>query len=251
MSGFLEKYNTDEVFLRSLIIGVVRMLNNKVTYLQTNDKQEILEVHLPFFYSLAGDESFLQDSFLDYVICDPDGTSRSFAEGNYDVIPRGVVLFNSVSINPSGLTSKFVRNTYNIEDKTGEMKAYSAYTNNIPLNIEFSVRIKIDTLLDSFKIFQSVMGTFTKVDQFSFEYDGTRIAVQVGFPEQYDNDKQFEFSYGAQQKHIEVSFSIVVETYYPQRDLATERFRGNLMQAGIRVQTDVDGAEPDELSIIN
>jgi len=250
MSGFLEKYNTDEVFLRSLIIGLVRLLNDKITYLQTNNKQEVMEIHLPFFYSLAGDEAFLQDNYLDYILCD-DGTKQQFAEGNYDVVPRGIVLFNAASINPAGLTNKLVRNTYTKEDNKGEMKAHSAYTNNIPLALDFLIRIRIDTLLDSFKIFQAVLGTFTKVDQYSFEYDGTRISVQVGFPEQYENDKQFEFSYGAQQQHIELSFSLAVESYFPQRDLATERFRGNLMQAGIKVQTNVGSNLSEDSSLIN
>jgi hypothetical protein len=28
----------------------------------------------------------------------------------------------------------------------------------------------------------------------------------------------------------------VVETYFPEKDLSTEKFRGNLMQAGIRME---------------
>jgi hypothetical protein len=67
-----------------------------------------------------------------------------------------------------------------------------------------------------------------------------RIPVQVGFPEQYQNDKQIEFSYLSTQKYIETTFSIQVETYYPQKDLETERFRGNLMQAGIRLRISAD-----------
>jgi len=74
-----------------------------------------------------------------------------------------------------------------------------------------------------------------------------RIPVQVGFPEDYPNDKQLEFSYGSTQKFIETKFGISVETYFPQKDLSTERFRGNLMQAGIRmdVKTGKIGDIPD------
>jgi hypothetical protein len=67
-----------------------------------------------------------------------------------------------------------------------------------------------------------------------------RIPVQVGFPEQYPNDKQIEFSYGSTQKWIETKFSVTVETYFPQKNFQTERFRGNLMQAGIRLQINLD-----------
>ena len=61
MSGFLEKFNTDEVFLRNLISSLLRSLNDKLTYYQVNDQQEKLEVYVPFYYSLTGEEPFLQD----------------------------------------------------------------------------------------------------------------------------------------------------------------------------------------------
>ncbi len=70
MSGFLEKYNVDDVFLRNIIVGLLRSLNEKLTYTQINDQQQILEVFVPFFYSMSGDESFLQDFYLDYFDCD-------------------------------------------------------------------------------------------------------------------------------------------------------------------------------------
>lgn len=230
--SFLEKYNVDEVFLRGVIIGLLRSMNEKVTYTQINEQQEILQVFIPFFYSMSGDESFLQDFYLNYFDC--NGQSP-FAEGNYDVIPRGIVNLSGVDIQTGALTSGFVRTTYNVETVTGEMKALSSYTNSIPLALTFDVTLRVDTLLDTFKIFQSTISTFYKVYDFSFEYGGMRIPVQVGFPETYPNDKQLEFSYSATQKWIETKFTVQVETYYPQKDLQTERFRGNLMQAGIRL----------------
>lgn len=230
--SFLEKYNVDEVFLRGVIIGLLRSLNEKVTYTQINEQQEILQIFIPFFYSMSGDESFLQDFYLNYFDCNGESP---FAEGNYDVIPRGIVNLSGVDIQTGALTSGFVRTTYNVETITGEMKALSAYTKSIPLSLSFDVTLRIDTLLDTFKVFQSVVSTFYKVYDYSFEYGGMKIPVQVGFPETYPNDKQLEFSYSATQKWIETKFTVQVETYYPQKDLQTERFRGNLMQAGIRL----------------
>jgi hypothetical protein len=208
-----------------------------VTYTQINQQQQILQVFIPFFYSMSGDETFLQDFYLDYLDC--DGQSP-FAEGNYDVIPRGIVTLSGVNIDTSSLTSGFVRATYNVEDLQGQMKAFSAYTTSIPLAMTFDVKLRADSLLDTFKIFQSVVQVFYKVFSFSVEFGGMRVPVQVGFPEQYPNDKQLEFSYANTQKWIETNFTISVETYYPQKDLETERFRGNLMQAGIRLKLSTD-----------
>lgn len=237
MAGFLEKYNVDEVFLRGVIVGLLRNLNERVTYTQINQQQQILQVYIPFFYSMAGDESFLQDFYLDYLDC--DGNSP-FAEGNYDIIPRGVITLNGVNIETGSLTNGFVRATYNVEDVQGNMKAFSSYMTSIPLSLSFDVKMRADTLLDTFKIFQAVVQVFYKVFSFSVEFGGMRIPVQVGFPEQYQNDKQIEFTYQSVQKWIETTFTITVETYYPQKDLATERFRGNLMQAGIRLKVSTD-----------
>ena len=248
MSGFLEKYNTDEVFLRGLITSLLRSLNDKLRYIQINDQQEVLEVFIPFFYSMTGDESFLQDFFIIYQNCKTD---KPLAEGNYDVLPRGIVSYQGSEINVSGLGNKFTRMTYTKEDLKGEMRAFSSMTNAIPLNVTFNVQMKIDTVLDSFKIYQSVIQTFYKTYPFSFEYEGFRIPAQVGFPESYENNKQFEFTYQSQD-YIQFSFSIQVETYLPEKDITTERFRGNLMQAGIRMEQKVSGKTigPDNREIL-
>lgn len=232
MSGFLEKYNTDEVFLRGLITSLLKSLNDKLKYIQINDQQEVLEVYVPFFYSMTGDESFLQDFFLEYKEC---LTDKPMAEGNYDVLPRGIVSLQSSEIDSQNLANKYTRMTYARETVTGEMKTFSSFTNSVPLNLNFNINLKTDTLLDAFKLYQAVIGTFYKTYPFSFEYEGFRIPCQTGFPESYEMNKQLEFSYSNSQKYIEFNFSIVVETYFPEKDLSTERFRGNLMQAGIKM----------------
>jgi hypothetical protein len=232
MSGFLEKFNTDDVFLRSLITALLRSLNDKLTYTQVNDQQQVLEVFIPFFYSMTGDESFLQDFFIRYKNCDTD---ELIAEGNYDVIPRGVLTFAGGQIDTQALVNKFTRMSYTVEDLKGEMKTFSSFTNSVPLSFNYNCTIKIDTVLDSFKIFQSVITTFYKTFQGSFEYSGLRIPFQVGFPESYEMNKQFDFTYSTNPQFIDFNFQLAVETYFPEKDLRTERFRGNLMQAGIRV----------------
>lgn len=233
MSGFLEKYNTDEVFLRGLITSLLKSLNDKLKYIQINDQQEVLEVYVPFFYSMTGDESFLQDFFLEYKEC---LTDKTIAEGNYDVLPRGIVSLQSSEIDSQNLANKYTRMTYAMETTQGEMKTFSAFTNSIPLNLNFNIALKTDTLLDAFKLYQAVVSTFYKTYPFSFDYEGFRIPCQTGFPESYEMNKQLEFSYSNSQKYIEFNFSIVVETYFPEKDLSTERFRGNLMQAGIKME---------------
>ena len=123
MSGFLEKYNTDDVFLRGLITSLLKSMNDKLKYIQINDQQEVLETYIPFFYQLTGDESFLQDFFIKYTNCKTD---EVVAEGNYDVIPRGVVSLQTVQIDVQGLSNKYTRMSYAQEDIKGEMKTLSS-----------------------------------------------------------------------------------------------------------------------------
>lgn len=242
MSGFLEKFNMDEVFMRNLIISMLRSMNDKVTYFQVNDQQEVLQVYVPFYFSLTGDEPFLQDEFLKYVVCETD---QPLAEGNFDVLPRGMVVYKTSTIDVQALTNKYVRMSYTQEDAKGEMKTLSAYTNGIPLSISFDVMMKVDTLLDGFKLYQSVIRTFYKTYSFSFDFEGMRIPANIGFPENYDIQKPFEFTY-AQNEPIQFNFSVEIETYLPDKDLSTERFRGNLMQAGIRVEEIIDKKVSDK-----
>jgi len=232
MSGFSERYNTDEVFLRNMITSFLRALNEKLTYIQVDDQQNVLEVFVPFYYSLTGDESFLQDFFIEYQNC---VTDQPPAEGNYDPVPRGVVVLGDVQIDTSGIMNPNVRTSYTQEDTAGTMRTLSSYTKPLLLNVSFDLKIIMDTMLDTFKMFQSTLTTFYKTFVFYFDYEGFRIYCIAGFPESYPNDKQFEFSYGNQQKNITMSFNVAVQTYFPEKDITTERFRGNLMQAGIKM----------------
>jgi hypothetical protein len=248
MSGFLEKYNTDDVFLRNLIVAFLRSLNDKVTYKQVNDQQQVLKVYIPFFYSITGDESFLQDFYLEYKNC---LTDEPHAEGNYDVIPRGIVNMSSVQIDVQGILNPNVRLSYTLEDTKGMMKTYSSYTKPVPLTVDFTIKVISDSVLDSFKIFQSVITTFYKTYTFGFEYEGFRISAIAGFPEQVPNDKQFEFTYANVQKFITSEFSVQIQTYFPEKDLTTEKFRGNMMQAGIKatekIERGVETRRPNEI----
>lgn len=250
---FLEKYNTDDVFFRGVILGLLSKLNETITYTQINSNQEKSIIYIPFFYSMVGDEPFLQDFYLSYEDCDG---KPAFAEGNYDVVPRGILEMGSIRIDTASATTKFVRGSYTkeIEKENGsEMKTYSSYFNPIPLGIQINVKIKADTTLDAFKIQQSVLEILYKRFIYYFNYKGFRIPVQASLPDS-PPDKQpnnFTMAYGSQRgEAITLSFSIDLETYLPELDLTTERFRGNLMQGGIRLNVELGTTPPDNSTII-
>lgn len=252
--NFLDKFNSDDIFFRGLIIGMLKSLNEKITFYQTNSSGKIQEVYIPFFYSLAGDESFLQDFYLNYGDCDGNPL---FAEGNYDVIPRGILEYQSSRITTSSSTNKYVRGTYEkeiVQESGGsEIKAYSAYLTPIPIDATFSLKIKVDTTTDALKIQARTIEVLFKNFIYYFEYNGFRVPVQVSLADQFPdkNPNVFNFSYGSTRgEGITLSINVNAETYLPQLDLSTERFRGNLMQAGIKLKTELGVVPPDNSTIL-
>jgi hypothetical protein len=250
--NFLDKVNSDDVFFRGLIIGLLKQMNDRITYYQTNSDGKIDEIFIPFFYSLSGDESFLQDFYLNYGDCDGN---PAFAEGNYDVVPRGILEYNGSTINTSSSTNKYVRGSYEKEipheNGGAEMRTFSSYLNPIPVNCNFTARIKVDTTIDAFKIQQRVIDVLFRNFVYYTEFAGVRIPAQVSlgeaFPEK--NPNQFSFTY-ATKEPITLSFNMVIETYLPQFDYSTEKFRGNLMQGGIRLNVEFGTVPPDNSQII-
>ena len=59
-----ERYNTDDVFNRVVIIGLLDLLNHKLKYNQIWDDNVVEEVVVPFMYDFgSSDERFAQDNY--------------------------------------------------------------------------------------------------------------------------------------------------------------------------------------------
>lgn len=221
--AFSHKYNTDDVLIRACIVGLVNELNNKINYEQKWADKETQIVKVPFFYAMSGDERFLQDYFSSWSDCAPD-----FIEGNTDPIPRGTIFLTGVSVLSGNLTNRFVRGYYN-KEVDGELKRYNSYINSIPVQLNFSAEILVDTSIDTFKIVQSAISVFYRTLVFDVNFKGFRIPTQAGFPDSYATDKQFEFTYGNTDR-LKTTFDIEVQCYLPLTDPVLEFFAGNTIQ---------------------
>jgi len=226
MGEFLHKYNTDNVHSRAVIVGMVNLLNSKVYFENVLSDSTIDNVYVPFFYNMGGDERFLQDYFLEWNDC----IHPRHADGNYDVIPRGIVTMTSKNIDTGKLTHRFVRGTF-VKEVNGELQQFNSYLNSLPISMTFSVEIEVDSSLDAFKVEQAIMETFYKVQVFSVNFRGFRIPCQAAFADEYGVEKTFEFTYQTNAK-IMVKFDIALETYYPVLDSTTERSNANRISQG-------------------
>jgi len=226
--AFNQQYNTDDILVRSVIVGLLDLLNKRFQIRQVMDTEsEIIPV--PFFYQRFGSERFMQDFFMKYHEgCEGPITT----EGGSEPVPRGIIALTSLAVNQTALTSKFVRGTYN-KEINGEIKAFSSMLNVIPLNMVFDASVLCNTLVESLKITQAAIGSFYKAAKFNVNYSGFMVPCQAGFSQDYQIEKQIQYTYGDGEDKITMKFSIEVETYLPVPDDTSERWRGNIMDNGI------------------
>ncbi len=230
---FNHKYNTDNVFSRSIIVGLINLLNNKIQIPNILDTGVVDIIEIPWFFSQGGDERFMQDYFENWSDC----LHPLMADGNYDIIPRGNVKLASENINSGALTHRFVRGR-RVREIGGQLHTFSSYLNSIPMNYTFEASIKTDTYLDALKITQTIREVFYSTQIFYTRYDGFKIPCQAGFPEDLGIEKTFEYTY-ADDTQTMVNFSIEVECYQPVTDKTSEMSAANIIE-GFATYTSVD-----------
>ena len=235
--AFQHKYNTDNIHSRAIIVGLVNLLNNKIQYenIISDTEKDVIEV--PWFPVRSLDERFLQDYFKFWNDC----IHPKLSDGNYDVVPRGIVTLASKGIESSSLTQRFVRGSY-VKEIDGKLETFNSYINSIPIKMSFDCELVCSSYTDAFKIEQTILETFYKVQIFNVTFKGFRIPVQVGFPEDFGLEKTFEYSY-SDDNETNIKFSLELETYYPVMDKTSERHNSNRMD-GFSLSTNT-GNEPE------
>lgn len=243
--AFTHRHNTDDVFSRAVIVGLINLLNNKIQYTNILSDTETDVIDVPWFFNQAGDERFMQDYFTFWNDC----IHPKLSPGNFDVIPRGNCTLTGENIDTGMLTHRFVRGK-RVKEIDGRLETFNAYLNSIPLSMSFDCEILCDTQLNAFKIQQTIREVFYKVQIFHTSYDGFRIPCQTGFPESMGLEKTFEYSYGDDNK-ITLSFQLEVETYQPVMDKTSERHDSNRMTGGFAPTLNPDSISQDNSSLPN
>jgi hypothetical protein len=213
-SEYLNYWNYSDVYLRNLQIALVHLLNRTMTISYVNNKQEICEYKIPFYLgSFSGDsERFLQDFFQS----DQRNNEivNKYIEGGIDVVPRGIIELNGITIKPEENLNKFIPANHTVKNqKTGEIKTWYSNVDTLQLNVSFGITIKCSTLIELYKVWQQFMEELYKTKQFEFSYNGTMITAWLGLSENSEFENVHEFSFG-EQKKLSISFDVEVLTYY-------------------------------------
>ena len=220
MASYNLKYNSDDSIIRHLIIGLLSDLNNKIWFQRQISADSRVDIDVPFYYSITGDDQFLRDNFLFTTPsgedCYPD---PGFADGNYDVVPRGVASLTGISIDSSKLVNKRIMGNYTRLDEEGSMQAFSSEFEMIPITLTLDVEVLVSSMLDSLKVSEMIIKRLYKSNYFNVEVghldEGTyRLSSYYSLPDDYTVENPIDFSFDDKEKY-KINFPIEVNSFIP------------------------------------
>lgn len=260
MASYNLKFNSDDSVIRHIIVGLLADLNNKVYFHRqlSNTKRSIIDV--PFYYSITGDDEFLRDNFLFATPTGPNCVpDQGFADGNYDVVPRGVANMTSMSINADKLVNKRIQGQYTKMNEEGGMEGYVAEFEMIPITLGFDVEIIVSSTLDAFKLTEAMIKRLYKSNYFNVEVghlnEGTyRLSSYYAMPDDYEIARPIEFTFEDKEQY-KITFPIEVNSFIPSFEYDTETHAGKRMfqiKSNIIQNMDMNGTpSPGDSTIID
>ena len=229
-----EDSNTSDVFNRSVIAGLLKILNKELVYTQIWDEseQQVEKVTVPFFYDFGGgnpnSEKFIQDNYIFFGsnVCTEIGIKK--IDGNFDIYPQGRVSLSSVTIQSSSITNRFVLGKFN-KKVDGQYKTYVAFLYSIPLDFSFNIEIRSENLNTAFKIDQAFREFFYRNKTFYINFRGMKIGCRAGFPDSNTMERSSTYNMGSGEtdKYIKMAYTVSVESYQPVFDKDSEMLESN------------------------
>ena len=222
-----QHHNTDNIFNRSVIGGLLNLLNNKIVYEQTWQDNVVEKVSVPFAYNFGtSEERFAQDN---YTFFGRECFSNKLIDGKFDMLPRFALSYTGSQIDAANITNRFVKGEYTKEEN-GVVKSYTAFMYSIPLTLNFECEGWVDNYDTAFKIEQTIRDVFYKNKTFNVLYRGMKIGCCAGFPETITaGENTVTYSFDAE-RQLKMKFSLSVETYQPCFDESTSIEGGNTIQ---------------------
>lgn len=214
--ALFQKYNNEDLIVRAVLAGLLDVLNNHIRYDQVWGNEDIEEINVPWFYNQSGDERFMQDFYTFYAHCLPPRP----VDGNFDMVPRGVITYTGSPISTTSITSRYVQGRY-VKEIDGRLESFVSFLYSIPLNLAIDCEVWADTYVTALKIEQEIRETFYRTLTYYVYYKGLRVGCTVGFPESATITKNITYSFETNNK-IKLTFALEVESYQPVFDKTTE-----------------------------
>ncbi len=208
-----QRFNMDNVFLRDLTTCVLFNLEGQLRWTNKFTSGDV-NVEVPVYYSLAGDERFLLDSFQDDIV----GNNR-FIELNTDIVPRGHVTLKSFNIdsdemaNPNIWLKTVIENDIDIKRTLRKVRA-------IPITVTYEMTILLESEIDVFKCSQALMDALWIYRFMYFEHNFMNIDAVMLMSDSNSVEISREKNLSSDNK-ISMTVPFTVKTYYPayEKDL--------------------------------
>lgn len=209
MSAYNKRYNTDNIVLRNIIIGVMAELQDTIhIYHYHADEDQMDYIDIPVLYSMSGQEQFLQDEFV------YDAIGLGKAKGDYERVPRMVIDMQGIAINSGELTNKYTDVTFTL--RHGEnLKTVKTKAIILPLSLNFNTTVVADSVNEMLKITESIFSNYYKAKMFYIDFGGYSMQIGIEFPEDYNHEKPIDFSFMSGKKNYQIQFTMNVKAFYP------------------------------------
>lgn len=227
-----EKFNFDEVFLRDLTVCLLDTLEGRIKWVNKFKKGDV-DVNVPFYYSMSGDERFLLDSFADDVV-----SNNRYVELNTDIIPRGHLTLKDWQIRSDEFRNPNVWLRNVIEDNK-EVKRVLNKLRAIPITASYDLTILLKTEIDVFKCSQAMMNTIWLYKFMYFEYNYMNIDAVMLMPDTNSIEIMREKNLTSAGNDIKLTATIEVQTFYPAflTDVTVQPYRTRWFNNIIEMRT--------------
>ena len=208
MNEYNQKYNKDDVFIRSMIVALLAEMSKKIYYYNREDDGSVTKISVPCLYSITGGERFLRDEFY------YDALEEGKAIGDYERVPRCMVNLSGININAAEQTNKY-NHTKIVRESNGVLRTCLLNVEWIPVSLSFSCKIICSNNIELFKITECVISkiyknpNYFKVDFGMFNVDGC-----LTVPADYSHSIPTEFGF-SDKKEFSMEFNVEMKSFIP------------------------------------
>ena len=224
MDNYFVKENKNLSDIRKILVSLVGDLNKRLRFNNYVDG-DLKQIEIPFYFSMGGEETFLQDNFIKDASQD---INNQKIESHYEEIPRGYVDVGNINLDTDTLTNKWARLFLELEEE-GQLKRIATYTRLIPISFSVDCRIIIDNILNSFLITESLLKEIYKRSATFYDFHGVPVAISYRFPFDTNKERSVEYSWN-DKKNNEITFNLNVNSFLIDIVEDSKVFAGDRMQ---------------------
>lgn len=208
MSDYNQKYNKDDVFIRSMIVCLLAEMNKKMYIYNRLEDNSVQKVNIPCLYSITGQERFLKDEFY------YDALQEGKAFGDYEKVPRCMVNLTSFSVNQAEQTNKYNR-TKIVRECHGDLRTLYLNVEWIPVTLSFDCKAICSNNIELFKCTEMIVSKIYKnPNYFKVDFGMFNVDACLSVPSDYNHELPQEFGLN-DKKEFSTSFSVEMKCFIP------------------------------------